>query len=40
MDVAAPALDLVLGAERELTDVGYDTPHVGIVGALMPVRKT
>jgi hypothetical protein len=40
MDVAAPALDLVLWAERELSDVGYDTPHVGILLPPAPRRKT
>jgi hypothetical protein len=40
MHVASPALDLVLRTERELTDVGYDTPHAGIVGARKAGRKT
>jgi hypothetical protein len=40
MDVAAPALDLILRAERELLDAGYDRPHVGIVVAAMRRRKT
>jgi hypothetical protein len=40
MHVAPPALDLVLRTERELTDVGYDMPHVRIVGARKAGRKT
>src|SRR5919108_399037 len=40
MNIAPPALDLVLWMERELLDVGYDTPHVGIVGAPGAGRKT
>jgi hypothetical protein len=40
MDVAAPTLDLVLRAERELLDAGYKTPHAGIVGTQNARRKT